>query len=114
MIIYSIVGSSFQQIDGKAIKGYIVMDGLKPDGDFIANSNGVWVESNQSRLGEIDKLFLSISIESQRPLLSVRVAELQGKEPNLMDIQKLLRLEDEATKLRDERKEIIDLRDSIK
>lgn len=61
---------------------------------------------NAERVAKIDKRLEEIDKEAVRPTRSIKVAELQGKEPSKNDIDKLVKLEEEAQKLREERVEI--------
>lgn len=56
------------------------------------------------RTNEIDARLLEIEQLSQRPLKSIKVAELQGLEPNQFDVNKLIVLETESEQLRAERR----------
>lgn len=42
-IVYAKVGESFQQIGGTCPFEFIKMNGLRPDGDYIASETGRWV-----------------------------------------------------------------------
>lgn len=63
-------------------------------------------QEKKRKVAEIDKRLAEIDKEAVRPTRSIKVAELQGKEPNKYDIDKLVALEEEAQKLREERVEI--------
>lgn len=42
-IVYAKVGDSFQQVGGECPAGFIQMNGMRPDGDYIASETGEWV-----------------------------------------------------------------------
>lgn len=42
-IVYAKVGDSFQQVGGECPAGFIQMNGLRPDGDYIAAESGEWI-----------------------------------------------------------------------
>lgn len=42
-IVYAKVGESFQQIGGTCPLDFIQMNGLRPDGDYIASGTGEWI-----------------------------------------------------------------------
>lgn len=42
-LVYAKAGDSFQQIGGECPDGFIQMNGLRPDGDYIASESGEWI-----------------------------------------------------------------------
>jgi hypothetical protein len=72
-----------------------------PDMDTI-NAKKLEVE-NKIRIAEIDARLAEIDNEAVRPTRSIKVAELQGIEPEQFDIDKLIALENEVQTLRNER-----------
>ena len=46
-MIYAKIGESLQQIGGECPDGFIVMQSQRPDGDFIAEADGTWVNPNK-------------------------------------------------------------------
>lgn len=57
-IVYAKAGDSFQQIGGECPAGFIKMNGLRPDGDYIAAESGEWIPKPPPSQDELISLAL--------------------------------------------------------
>lgn len=79
-IVYAKVGDSFQQVGGGCPAGFIQMNGLRPDGDYIAAEGGEWVPApppSQEELIALAQAEKNKKLDYAHGKTSFWIAELQ-------------------------------------
>lgn len=96
-IVYAKVGDSFQQVFGECPSGFIQMNGLRPDGDYIASETGEWVPvpppTSEQLIADANAKKQQLAVEAEAAIKPLERAKLLGiaTEPELILLNEWMR-----------------------
>lgn len=96
-IVYAKVGDSFQQVGGECPAGFIQMNDLRPDGDYIAAESGEWVPvpppTSEQLIADANAKKQQLAVEAEAAIKPLERAKLLGiaTEPELILLNEWMR-----------------------